>query len=66
MVVIYDNNQDILSHHNQKRDFGTTCIPLYISPSLVKEITSVKTRYYKYFAPKQFTRPFYFNKNSNY
>ena len=21
VIVIYDNNQDILTHHNQKRDF---------------------------------------------
>ena len=35
-------------------------------PSFVKEIASVKTKYYKYFVPKQFTHPFYFNKNSNY
>ena len=43
MTVIYDNNQDILTH-NKKGDLGTICIPLYISPSLVKEIASVKTK----------------------
>ena len=36
------------------------------SPLLVKEIASVKTKYYKYFVPKQTTNPFYFKNNSNY
>ena len=36
------------------------------SPLLVKEIASVKTKYYKYFVPKQATNPFYFKNNSNY
>ena len=56
MIVIYD----------KKRDFSTTCVPIYISSSLVKEIASDKTKYIKYFVAKQFTYPFYFNKNSNY
>ena len=66
VIIINDNNQDILAHHNQKRGLLTICIPIYISPSLVKEIASVKTKYYKCFVAKQFTQPFYFNKNSNY
>ena len=63
MIVIFDNNQDILTHHNQKRDLSTICILVYTPPSLVKEIASVKSKYYKYFVPKQFTHPFYFNKH---
>ena len=39
---------------------------VYMSPSLVKRRPSVKTKYYKYFVPKQFTDSFYFHKNSNY
>ena len=39
---------------------------IYISPSLVKEIASVKTKYYKYFIPKQFTHLFYLNNNWNH
>ena len=66
MIVIYENNQDILTHHNLKRDLWTICIPIYISLSLLKEIASVKTKYYRYFLPRQFTHLFYFNKNSNY
>ena len=34
-----------------------------MSPSLVKEIGSDKTKHYRYFLSKQFTHPFYFNKN---
>ena len=66
MIVIYNNNWDILTHHNQKWDLWTICVLIYILPALVKEIASVKTKYFKYFVPKQFTHPFYFNKNSNY
>ena len=51
VIAMYDNNQDILSHHNQIRDLWTICIPIYISPSYVKEMASVKTKYYKYFIP---------------
>ena len=58
VIVTYDKNQDILTHPNQKRDLWTIYIPIYISPSLVKETGSVKTKYYKYFVPKQFTRQF--------
>ena len=36
-------------HTNHKRHLSTICILVYISPSLVKEIASVKTKYYKYF-----------------
>ena len=61
---MYDKNQDILTHHNQKRYLWTICMPVYLSLSLVEEIASAK--YYKYFVAKQFTHPFYFNKNSNY
>ena len=66
VIVIYDKNQDILPQHNHKRDLLTICILIYISSALVKEIASVKTKYYKYFVPKQFSYPFYFNQNSNY
>ena len=66
VIVIRDYNQDFLTHHNQKRDLWTICVPIYISPSLVKEIASVKTKYYKSFDTKQFIHQFYFNKNSNY
>ena len=55
-----------LTHHNQKWDLWTICIIIYISPSLVKEISSGKIKYYKYFVPKQFTHTFYNNKNSSY
>ena len=41
---MYDNNQDVLTHHNQKRDLWTICILIYISPILIKEIASVKTK----------------------
>ena len=63
VIVIYDNNQDILTHYIQKWVSWTICI---MSPSLVKRRPSVKTKYYKYFVPKQFTHSFYFHKNSNY
>ena len=43
--------------------YTNICITI---PSLAEEIASVKTKYYNYFVPKQFTYPFYFNKNSNY
>ena len=66
MIVIYDNNKDIVTHHNRKGDLWTISILIHISPAIVKEIASVKTKYYKYFVPKQFTHSFYFNKNSNY
>ena len=66
VIVICDKNQDILPHHNHKRDLLNICILIYISSALVKEIASVKTKYYKNFVPKQFTHTFYFNKNSNY
>ena len=38
MIVRYDNNQDILTHHNQKRDLWAICIPTHTSPSRVGEI----------------------------
>ena len=41
---MYDNNQDVLTHHNQKRDLWTICILIYILPSLAKETASVKTK----------------------
>ena len=63
-MVIYDNNQDILTHHNQKRDLLTICIPIYISSSLIEEIASANTKYHKYFVPNQFTHPCYFNEES--
>ena len=46
MIVISDNNQDILTHHNQKRNLWTICILVYTPPSLVNEIASVKTKQY--------------------
>ena len=49
-----------------KKDLWTIFIPIYVSPSLGKEVASVKTKYYKYFVPEQFTHPFSFNNNSNY
>ena len=52
VIVINDNNQAILTRHNQERHLLAICIPIYISPSLVKEIASVKTNHYKYFLPK--------------
>ena len=66
VIAIYDNNQDILTHHNQKRRLWAICILAYMSPSLAKDIASVKNKCYKYFVSKQFTHPFCFNKNSNY
>ena len=66
MIVIYEKKQDILKHYNQKRVLWTIYLLIYISPALVKEIASVKTKYYKYFVPKQFTNSFYFDKNSKY
>ena len=65
MIVIYGNDEDILTQHNQKRNLWTICIPIFISPPLVKEIASVITWYNKYFVPKQFEHPFHFN-NSNH
>ena len=57
----------ISSHTIIKQDVSwTICILIYTSPSLVKEIASVKTKHYRYLVPKQFTYPFYFDKNSNY
>ena len=50
---------------NKKEIYEVFCM-LHISPALVQEIASVETKYYKYFVPKQFTHPFYFNKNLNY
>ena len=46
VIVISDNNQDILTHHNQKRNLWTICILVYTPPSLVNEIASVKTKQY--------------------
>ena len=37
VILTYDNNQDILTHHSQKRDLWTICIPVNTSPSLVGE-----------------------------
>ena len=65
MIVIYDDYQIILTHHNQKTDLWTICIPIYISPSFVKEIASLLIKCYRYFVPKQFIHPFLLNKNSN-
>ena len=62
-MVIYGNNQNIVTHHNKKRHLWTICMLVYISPSLVKEIASVKTKCCKYLVPEQFTHPFYFDKN---
>ena len=66
MIVISNNDQDILTHHNQKRNLWTIFILVYISPLLIKQIASFKPKHYKYFVPKQITHLFYFNKNSNY
>ena len=38
MTVTYDNNQDILTHHNQKIDLWAICIQIYTSPWRVGEI----------------------------
>ena len=38
MIVTYDHNQDILTHHNQKRGLWAICIPIYTSPSRVGEV----------------------------
>ena len=43
VIVIFDNNQDILTH---LRYLTTICILIYISPSFAEEIASVKTKYY--------------------
>ena len=38
MIVTYDHNQDILTHHNQKRGLWAIRIPIYTSPSHVGEV----------------------------
>ena len=46
MIVIFDNNQDILTHHNQQKDLCSTCRLIDISTALIKEIASVKPKHY--------------------
>ena len=38
VIVTYNNNQYILTYHNQKRDLGAIFILIYTSPSCVAKI----------------------------
>ena len=67
LLLCYVNTCDCITTYNGWSDCNIWQQSRYLhTPSLVKEIASVKTKHYRYLVPKKFTHPFYFNKNSNY